>query len=196
MGPDTVAATIEPLADIVCAQCEHQLDLEDEIVLVEIVQLHLVGGVVMPFNVINEHEVEGGYLFEPWFFCFDCWEEHRSDLRKETKDQPPVPDAESMMECHCCGSGIREWEFVGSATMGELRLSSRAPSNKASVRFAPLAKPDLLCLPCIGIINENWILMWEDLSQHGECADCTFARCWRYEGCACACHNEEIANDE
>lgn len=191
MGPN-LSLNEEPAeTDIICADCEDPISCGDEIVLVQIVQPKLAGGALLYYPVIDENDVEGDFLFEPYVYCFSCWDDHYWDLKREAEDVPPVQDLHAVVECACCGSGVREWEYAATFTVGELSLSAREPNNVRGPHFVPNGKPEVICLYCMIVLNDNYITMWEALSQFGECTDCTHTRCWRYEHqCGCSCHEE------
>lgn len=191
MGPELTEN--EEDNDTICADCESPIGYTEEMFLVQIMQAKKVGGAVIFLPVIDENDVEGGFLFDPWLYCFTCWEEHWDNLKNEAHDHPPVADPIANLtaiECACCGSGIREWEYTGTFTLGELRRSTREPNNVPGPRFTPMNKPEVICLYCLRTFNDNYVEMWESISQFNECADCTHARCWRFQnpGCACGCH--------
>lgn len=172
----------------ICSDCEADITYTEETFLIEIVQPQVVGPTVFCYPVKDEHDPEGDFLYEPHYYCFKCWENHYDELRKEVADSPPVNDPQSDIECVCCASGIRSWEQAGMLTLGEFHLSKRAPNGVRGPRFEPVSKPEILCLYCLSIFNDNYIIMWDDLSQDGECCDCILARCWRHGPCGCGCH--------
>lgn len=181
-------------ADVICAQCEDEIELGEEIFLIQVVQPQRLGGQVFFYPVIDEFDMDGDYLFEPYHFCFSCWEDLLDDLKNEVGEAPPLEDALSIIECSMCGAGIREWEYVVTYTLGEFLRSSRAPAPECTFgpAFHPNGKPEVLCTYCAAILNEVAIAMWKDFSHEGECIDCIQLRCWR-EGdtCTCSCHKGE-----
>lgn len=180
-----------------CSDCEGDALYLEEVFLIHIMQPQVVGGQVVFHNIIDEDDPHGDFLFQPFFFCFECWENHYHELQEAVRDEPPVSDEFSAIECSCCGSGIREWEYTGVFTLGEFHVSKRAPNNFHGPKFVPNGKPETLCLYCLSIINDNYIAMWDDLSQEGECGDCLLIRCWRHpEGCGCGCHTEDTETDD
>ncbi len=180
-----------------CNDCEEPLRYTEEVFLIRIMQPQVVGGKAVFHNIIDENDIEGTALFQSFFFCFECWEAHYHDLQGATSDEPPVRDELSALECVCCGSGIREWEYTGTFTLGEFHVSKRAPNHFRGTTFDPNGKPEALCLYCLTIINENYIAMWDDLSQEGECSDCLLIRCWRHPGtCGCGCHIEYTETED
>lgn len=195
MEPD-VTEDDEPATDVVCANCEAAVNYDDEAVLVQIVQPQHIGGRVLYLQVINEDDVEGDFLFTPYVYCFECWDGYFADLKKEAEDAPPVQDPEAIVRCTCCGSGIRAWEYLATFTIGELHVSGREPNNIPGPQFIGTAKPEAICLYCMTVLNDNYISMWDELSQTGECTDCTLARCWRHDNCQCGCHQETDTDEE
>ena len=197
MGPElsSIEEEDEVPTGLICADCEDPLCYGAEVALVQIVQPKLAGGAVFYYPVIDENDLDGDFLFEPYIYCFSCWDEQFWDLKREAEDVPPVQDVHGIVECACCGSSVREWEYAATFTVGELDPSAREPSNVPGPHFVPAGKTEVICLYCMIVLNDNYITMWEELSQFGECADCTLARCWRYEtqrcGCSCHDHTEE-----
>ena len=145
--------------------------------------------------VIDEDSTTGDFFYDPYYFCFKCGEDLLEKLKEDAQEEEPVDDNEnSTFGCACCGSGIREWEMAGTVSLGEFHLSRRAPNGIRGPSFQLNGKPDLLCLFCLTIINNNHIEMWDSLSEAGECEDCILDRCWRdgSDLCACPCHHEEV----
>jgi hypothetical protein len=173
----------------VCADCGEPLGLTDEVWMVGVAQPHHLNNKVFYYPVLDEED--GGFMFEPFFFCFDCWEGHYAALREEVSDDLPVEDAASASECLCCGSGIRDWEYAGVFTLGEFRSSRRSPNGVRGAKFVEIQKTEALCLYCLVLINTGHIEMWDDVSQFDECADCIQMRCWRYGSCDCYCHTDQ-----
>jgi hypothetical protein len=171
----------------VCGQ-DDPLTFTEEVFLLQIVQIQLYSGEPIFHHIIDEETQD--FIFDPYFFHFECWEDLLDDLKKEVEDQPPIQDAYSAFKCKTCGSGIREWEYAGMATYGEFHVSRRFPDGEMTARFQPCGKADIYCLYCLSVVNHAELEMWDDLSQHGECMDCVHLRCWRFNTCDCACHTE------
>jgi hypothetical protein len=192
---------------VVCAQCEDDIKMEEECYLLQVVQCQKLGGQMYFYPVKDEFDENDDFLFEPYHFCFECWEDLLTDAKREMQDAPPVEDARSIIECTCCGSGIRGMEthnsaeipgeYVATYTLLEFERSRRAPAPGFMFGPAPrvLGKSEVLCTYCTAILNEVLIAMWKDFSQAGECIDCIQTRCWRYENCGCTCHEEGDTNE-
>lgn len=186
----------------VCPNCGESIVFTEEVVLLQIVQPHIVDGQLLLHPVLGE---DGDFIFEPYYVQFSpCWEEIEEWLEEEIEDTPPIEDQCSSLRCRYCRSGIRQWEFCGSLTMGEFRISERAP-NRGVVEeaFVPAGEPDIICLYCLYLINEGNLEFWDaemgGISQGGECGDCLQARCFRWTPgqCDCPCHaDEELESDE
>lgn len=193
--------------EIVCAHCEDEIEMTEECFLLQVVQCQSIGGQVHFYPVIDETDEDGDFLFEPYHFHFDCWEELYEKINTEMRDVPPVEDVVSVIECSCCGSGIRgievhdggeiPGEYSATYSLGEFRRSERAPAPELTFgpAFVPIAKPEVLCTYCTAILNELAITMWEDFSHEGECTDCIQNRCWRFQACGCSCHQGENENE-
>jgi len=136
------------------------------------------------------------YLYEPVFYCHDCWKSILEDLESFVADVPPVEDPYTIIKCHVCDSGIREGEVFGKLVEGEFRAADRTPGNKHSPTFVQLApSPFIVCAPCINVIEHDVSEIWgEPLKQSNECTEGTYMRCWRY-GCSadvsCHCISED-----
>lgn len=186
------SAELQPTGHI-CADCGNSITYSEEVWLLQIVQPQRFSGRTFHHQVIDEEDLSGDFLFDPYFYCFSCWENMYKELQSEATDEPPIEDPGSAFECVCCGSGIREWEYAGIFTLGEFHVSTRAPNGVRGPHFVPNSQPDMLCLYCLVLLNEGHITMWEYLAQFGECNDCIQLRCWR-EGighCTCSCHLDE-----
>lgn len=181
----------------ICADCGENIVYTQEAWLLSVVHPQKVGKKHFFHAVINEEDVDGSFLFDPYYYCFTCWESVYEEIKEESKDEPPVLDSGiSEFECSCCGSGIREGEYAGTLSLGEFHVSKRAPSGVHGPYFKTITSPDLLCLYCLVLLNEGHIEMWEDLTQFGECNDCIQLRCWRHGACGCGCHTEEQEEEQ
>jgi hypothetical protein len=178
--------------EVICADCEDRIGYEEEFVLLQVVQPQNVGGRVFFYPIMDELGLVSDYQFEPYQFCFKCWEDLYEKVKEEMENTPPDEDVLSVIECTCCGSGIREWEITGLWTVGEFITSKRAPAPEFTPgpRFDPASKPEVLCTYCLALLNEVVITMWDDFPTEGTCLDCVQLRCWRVKGCACSCHEE------
>jgi hypothetical protein len=187
-----------PPAGIACADCEDDIYYEEECILLQVVQPQMVGGIVHFWPVMDETGVVSDFQFEPYHFCFHCWEDLLEKVKEEMQDVPPLEDELSVIECSCCGSGIREWERVGTWTIGEFLHSRRAPLHQwpqPGPRFNTVNKPEVLCTYCLVLMDECVISMWEDFPDPHTCSDCVQMRCWRYQECGCTCHEDEGENE-
>jgi hypothetical protein len=170
----------------ICADCGTSLTFTEECVILQVVQPEVMNGRVAFYPIVDSQD--GTFTFEPYYYCFECWESQYEALREETTDQKPIEDKESAFDCLCCASGIRPGEYTATFTFGEFRLSMRSPNGQPSAQFHPASgNPEMLCLYCLVILNTQ-IEMWDDISQSGECSDCISVRCWRGSECECACH--------
>jgi hypothetical protein len=197
MGAELIQDEVPVPTGHVCADCEESLAYADEVFLLQIVQPQILGGALFFHHVIDEDDPEGDFLYQPFYYCFTCWEDYYESLRKDAADSPPITDPQAVVECTCCSSSICAWEYAGSVTVGELNVSRRQPNNQLGPKFVPLGKPDILCLYCLSVLNDTHITMWDDLSQYGECSECIFVRCWRHEDddCGCPCHAPDTEFD-
>jgi hypothetical protein len=178
---------------VTCADCEDEISYEEEFILIQVVQAQKVGNEIFLYPLLDETGLQSDFLFEPYHFCFKCWEDSYEKVQEEMEDTPPIADVLSVIECSCCGSGIREWEIIGTWTIGEFFVSRRFPAGGAQrlhPRFNGIGKPSVLCSYCIALLNEVVIAMWDDFPAGDTCLDCVQIRCWRTQDCACTCHEE------
>lgn len=192
MGPNLITDLLEDVkinTTQICSECGELLTFTEEIYLLQIMQPHLQEGRGALNPVLDDEDDD--FVYEPHFLHFECWESVVEELRKTVEDKPPVADAQSPFACPVCESGIREWELVGVATIGELHVSKRAPTGQHGEDFQTIGPPDVFCLPCLHNINLEITEFWnEQLSQEGECELCLFGRCWRDDTCSCTCHEQ------
>lgn len=173
-----------------CSQCGELLDFGETIIMVQVTrpEVHAEGLTLMPLL-----DDDGDFLYEHHFLHFGCWEEIADDYKKEVENTPPVLDGMGVIQCDTCQSSIREWETCGSVTHGELHRSRRSPSGAGhGSNLAPSGAPDVLCIHCLGKINDESLELWDEgVGQDGECDECQHVRCWRGFDCECVCHQEE-----
>ena len=171
------------------SDCEDTIYYGEEAVLIQVATLRRGDGELLKDPVLDLNDPDHDFLFEPHYFCMECWNALYDFVRNELSDKPPIHDPFSTLTCSCCSSGIREgMEYVGVAEVGEFRRSRRAPDGLSGPYYEVTANPLLLCLSCLLVINEGLIELWSNLTQDGECIDCSDARCWRAP-CTCTCHN-------
>lgn len=190
MGADLSLALNAQPTDHICADCGKPIMFGQECWLIQIVQLHAHGDQIIHYPVIDPEDPNGDYLYYPFFFCFECWENNYKAIRDEVVDEPPLEDVTgtAQFECVICGSDICPGEYSGSFTLGEFQLSSRAPNGIRGGRFIPNAEPEAFCIYCVSMMNEYFIELWEGgVRQFGQCIECSQVRCWRYGDCACSC---------
>lgn len=188
MGP--IVADAPDVTSEVCAQCEDELVIMEDIIVIQVMQAEVVAGHPHIGPLLDE---DGDLLYERFFLHFKCWEEIVDQFKEEIEHTPPVPDELSILHCDCCGSGIREGEPLAIATMGELLRSKRRPSGGIpGIELAHAGASDVFCTHCISSINENHLTFWEGggIDVIGECLECRHIRCWRGFDCECTCHDE------
>lgn len=186
MGPDLDDPNGDTTEEV-CAQCEDHLIYVEDTFVVQVMRPEIVDGAVQLVPLLDE---DGDFLYEPYILHFKCFESIWEDLKEEIADAPPVADDLGVLYCDCCGSAIREYEPVMTATISELLRSKRAPSNiKGLTEIQPSGDPEVFCLWCLSTINENWLTFWDEgVTIDGECLECQHTRCWRGFDCACVCH--------
>lgn len=167
---------------------------------VDAVCLHVVspylsnnGGIL--YDLLQDDD--GEPFMEALFFRFECWEEVGEVLTEMVEDTPPVEDPASCLSCDYCDSSIRMGELCVSVHNGEIAFSDRLPTT--TTFNACDDAPYIICLSCVRLMVESdqaileVFTLWGSsetgaLSQKGECALCTRARCWRAGMCTCKCH--------
>jgi hypothetical protein len=181
--------------DFICADCGDAITYMDEVFRLEVVRPWRYEGQTLHSDVTDEHHPEEGFVYEPYYFCYRCWEKNYEEVQNDMRDELPVEDPFSRnFECVNCASGIRDGELAGVFTLGEFHVSERAPNGVRGQHFVPIGNPDMICIYCLTILNEGYIDMWQYLSENYECDDCIQARCWRLAShgleCECRCHHE------
>lgn len=176
-----------------CACCTQEVEASEEAVFLQIVQAQSINEKIEYYPVLKDSD--GDYQFSPLFVHLDgCWEDVQEGIHEKIEDTPPVEDAYSLLPCTSCGSGIREWEYFALGQHGEFHCSPHTPGHAPVYAFVPWGGKDEkrihTCLACIAKISEDTLDDWDDVSQIGECAFCTHARCWRDPSCSCFCHME------
>lgn len=166
---------------IECARCGDDVHYTDEVFLISIVRPTIsVEGVI--YEMLQADD--GDFLYEPRTMNLECWEEAVEELRERMEDIPPILDLRAVLECSICESGIRTGESVGLIQFGEVHCSQRRPEDASTNTFETYDHdPQVICLSCIRLFNEDVNCLWEgDVQEGDECKEGTYLRCWR-EGC-------------
>jgi len=154
---------------------------ENHVVTIVIAQLNERGMLFSP--LIFE---DGDFLWEPQFFCLNCWDSSKEELEDFVRDEPLVEDNYSITDCSSCHSGIRNGEVVGLITAGEVHQAKRSPNGEHGGSTFECTTPDphVLCISCINKLNTDVVdELWnEPVRQFHECPEGTQIRCWR-NGC-------------
>jgi hypothetical protein len=170
-------------SSVVCSSpiCGETIDYADEVFLLSIAYPRLNGSGLDYIPMVAD---DGDYLYEPCFFCFECWEQILEDLRERTKDIPPVVDDYAVLDCDICESGIRQNELMGVVAFGEIQMSRRDPGTDP-VTFSKMDQsPKVICIGCLNILTKDIAELWYDrVTQNNECKHGSFLRCWRF-GCS------------
>jgi hypothetical protein len=132
---------------------------------------------------------DGDYLYEPGYFCAECWKYVMDELRICKEDIPPILDEYAVCECSMCASGIREGEVFGLAIEGQVHLSQRCPDDSVNSTFHSVdGSPTIICIACMNTIERDITEIYGSrLTQHKECEEGSFIRCWRH-GCDATGH--------
>jgi hypothetical protein len=176
------------------AFCEEAIRFADEIYMltVEVAVPTNDGKITHSPLVANDED----FMYEPVFYCAGCWQSIIEDLREIVDNTPPVGDAQSVIECSICRSGIRSGEVFSKVTFGEFRSPDRNPEGSLQAVFCTLGKPSIICAPCINTLGENISEIWGDpVKQNNECTEGTHKRCWRY-GCSADINHKCMCEEE
>lgn len=182
-------SSLEELADeragICCISCGDELSLTDEIFLFRIMHVVEVSGSLQLVDVLS---VAGGYMYEPVFMCFDCWEEAQEEVAEQLEDVPPIAADGGIAECDICRSDIMPGETFAVSSFGELQWSDRAPNFVYTPRFVPMQKDIHVCIGCLTHLEENrdtpiWADGVDPLPGRHVCVEGLFERCWRSRSC-------------
>jgi len=190
-----------PVTNFSCSApfCQDPIPFAEDVVVVTV---HSAGYTENGLQYAPIPADDGDYLYEPCYFCADCWSQVEEELRDYTRDQPPVFDDQAAFECQVCKSGIRTGELFGVAVLGMLEMSKRCPDGAYSASFvSPEPKPLLLCISCMNVIEKDIAEMWGGrIVQCSECEEGTNLRCWRHgcsaDGNCVHVHPMEIKNAE
>lgn len=181
--------------EIYCGCCTQEVEGDEDVALLTIVQAQKVNGKLECYPVLD---VDGDFQFPPQFIHLrTCWDDLCDGIRQLASDELPVQDTEILLECYFCKSAIREWEYFAFVQFGEFYVSDRQPTNeKILYTFVEFTNDETyaishFCVACINRISLEALEDWKDVSQVGECAFCTYARCWRDPSCSCFCHIEQ-----
>lgn len=188
--------------DLSCSSCAEDFGQGDEVVLVKIVRGQQVRDPAVPSGLrkeaYDEIDDQGDYRFDPYFMHFECWELIAEEHSESIADLPPIwdDDTQALTFCCFCRNSIRAWEVFGLVLFGEVDASLRSPNGEhGNIKFRLVddSEPQEVCLSCLRKISDDTLELWDNLSDHGECADCTHLRCWRtdYNPCKCPCAHEE-----
>lgn len=179
-----------PIADFSC----HSPSCGDPIPFAEdvyVISMYTAGVSDAGLQYLPLEADDGDYLYEPCYFCKECWMFVMDELREHVRDTPPVFDDYAFGECDTCSSGIRVGELFGLVTLGQIQVSPRSPDAKATGTFTPMSKdPNIICIACMNLLERDTAELWGGrITQHDECEEGTFLRCWRY-GCPAngVCH--------
>ena len=166
------------------AACGDPISFADEVFVLTIVVATLTdsGLIYSPAVTADQRD----YLYEPCFFCLECWESILEMLEELKTDEPPIAYEHAVLPCGVCASGIGAGEVLGLATFGEVHISKRAPNGENDTSTFALMdnNPRALCIGCLDVLNRDIINgLWNGrVTQNNECDEGTHTRCWRF-GC-------------
>lgn len=137
-----------------CVQCEDEIHMAAEVFLLRIVQPYFSNGQLQHVDVTGP---DGGYAYDPAFYCFDCWEEVQEELTEQTENSPPLQHPDGLLLCDICQSDVLQGETVGLLSFGELHWSERSPNHAHSPVFVDMdnGEPKHICIGCLHHLEEN-----------------------------------------
>ncbi len=150
--------------DHICSDCGEELALVEEVFLIQILYQSIDDNGEQFFNV----EEAGDFVYEPHFFCTDCWEATKETLRGLMEDVPPLENPSAVRRCPVCGGGIQNMETAVVITIGELRRSQRMPAGEPTIHFAGIQRPEVWCAHCAAKLNSDIIELWEGAFEEDE----------------------------
>ena len=140
-------------SDQPCCHCGESLLFGDEAVLLEVVQPYIHS--VLQYSIPLADD--GDYEYEPVLFEIECLSHLLDDLILHLDNRLMTttrPDDYAILECSICGSGIRQWEFIGLARQGMVIRSNMLPSAEKNCSNQ-----------CLTEFNIHICEIWEDLFQ-------------------------------
>ncbi len=176
-----------PPSGSVCAICQDEIKLTEEVFLMRVVHPFIVDGQLSYFDAVDEND---NYMYQPVFFEFECWEREEEDVQQIQQDVPPVPSDAGIILCDICESDICPGEAMGLIQFGEIRRSKRMPNNQQSVSFEGMADPQHVCIACLSHLEDNqekriWENEIEPVPGLEVCVEGLHERCWRGNECHC-----------
>jgi len=164
----------------VCSACADTLCYTDEAVVITVVVPTIQGH---EFVYAPAESDDGDFLYEPQFACYECWEDVGNEVAELLENTPPIEEITAVVTCRICKSGICMGELMGLVTMGELQCSQRSPEFSATTIFEPQdPDPTPVCITCLSKLSDEYLDLWDSVSQGDECREGTDIRCWRL-GC-------------
>lgn len=165
-----------------CAYSAEDISFEEEVVVFRVAVATLKDGKFYADHPVTHDHTK--LLYDPVFVTLESWEELNSSLSELTEDLNGISDPHGICECGYCKSDIRAGELFILATLGEIRLSERAPEGLRSSTFVDTDNdPTPCCLTCAALMYDEVLVLWTNgVKQNSECLEGTKNRCWRY-GC-------------
>jgi len=174
-----------------CGACGEDFHACDEVLLLQVVRVHLVqNGGQYEVHFASVLDEQGEYLYYPYFLDIGCWEEQLQALKEEEAEM--VKASNAICHCKVCGSDILETELVGIINYVEWEVSDREPQGKVEIEYTVGGAPDILCTQCLRTLNNSVLEYWDsfDISNCGECEEGTEERCWRSGECTQGCKKD------
>jgi hypothetical protein len=154
-------------SDKLCEGCEENVKYGDECIILRLVYPAPYNGSVTLLDALNEED--GSYTVDPLLFCFCCWDAYAEDLRTSLNElfiTQKKSVAPSPLKCAFCQTALNWGDYCAHAAYGEIDVSPRTRETtfKAS-QYETVANAELVCLDCLGWINENceeniWPELW------------------------------------
>lgn len=188
----TSPLSVKFATNICCDSCGTRFVEDDEIFQSTIRYSIVLDDTITTLEQHHVQDDEGELRFDPILLHIECWETVVEGLKEALEDMPPIEDPEQVLTCTFCESSVREWEYYARVHIGELQPSPRAPEGEPVWRFIQFSKNNgsIMCLSCMSRVHDEVLEIWDDVSQDGECTDCSQDRCWREGECDCDCHTD------
>ena len=145
--------------DHVCGGCAEYVTVQENIYLVIICRLvvdYIAVQPVVQHRALLAHDTD--FLYRPYFFHSDCWEDIAESIKKLNADVPSCTTTQEVLgyqTCYLCESHIVPGKVCGVVYDGELALADRAPNNEWSLDFHAVPQFKHTCARCLTDVNQG-----------------------------------------
>lgn len=172
------------LTPFACAISQDRLWPWEEAYLLEGGRLRQVEQQAFFFAETTETEPKE-YVWPPYFFKFEEWEERYEELFDHDDPPEPVTSRHGIVKCYFCSTDILLDEICARLAFGEIHVSQFMPSGKKTYEFDTTNEAHYFCASCTQHIGEQLDLWDMSFNNHGECWEGTQNLCWRGD-CKCS----------